>query len=70
MSGQVEIRISKTGLNADAKKICSLTTGSGFGELALINELPRTASVITELKTELLRVKKWEYERYMTNSTV
>jgi hypothetical protein len=41
------IQLSKTGDPADNFKICSLTSGSGFGELALINDMPRTASGIT-----------------------
>jgi hypothetical protein len=40
------ILLSKTGDPADNFKICSLTSGSGFGELALINDMPRTASGI------------------------
>jgi CRP-like cAMP-binding protein len=58
MSGQVMIQITKTGLAKDMFKICSLTGGAGFGELALINDAPRTASIITELKSELIRVAK------------
>jgi CRP-like cAMP-binding protein len=63
LTGQVMIQITKTGLVKDMFKICSLTSGAGFGELALINDAPRTASVITELKTELIRVAKWDYDR-------
>jgi Rap guanine nucleotide exchange factor 4 len=65
MSGQVMIQLSKTGYEKDMMKICSLTTGSGFGELALINDAPRTASVITEHRTDLIKVAKWDYDRYI-----
>jgi hypothetical protein len=64
MSGQVKIELSKTGDPADAFKICSLEKGAGFGELALINDSPRTASIITEKKTELIKVAKWDYDRF------
>jgi CRP-like cAMP-binding protein len=65
LSGQVMIQITKTGMMVDMFKICSLTTGAGFGELALINDAPRTASVVTEIRTELIRVDKWDYDRIM-----
>jgi CRP-like cAMP-binding protein len=65
MSGQVMIQLSKTGDPADNFKICSLNQGAGFGELALINAIPRTASVIAEEKTELIRVAKWDYDRFV-----
>jgi hypothetical protein len=56
LTGQVVIQ-------KDGKTLVSLTTGAGFGELALINDAPRSASVITEIKTELIRVDKWDYDR-------
>jgi CRP-like cAMP-binding protein len=68
MSGQVKILISKTGDPLDQIKICSLTPGAGFGELALVNAIPRTASVIAEEKTELIRVAKWDYDRFVSSS--
>jgi CRP-like cAMP-binding protein len=61
------IQLTKPGAK-EMIKICSLTTGAGFGELALINDAPRTASVITEIKTELIRVDKLDYDRIMKSS--
>lgn len=65
ISGQVMVQITKTGNLADLFKIASLGVGVGFGELALINDKPRTATVVTEMKTELIRVEKADYNRIM-----
>jgi CRP/FNR family cyclic AMP-dependent transcriptional regulator len=67
-TGMVKILLSKTGDPIDNFKICSLTSGAGFGELALVNAIPRTASVIAEETTELIRVAKFDYERIMKSS--
>lgn len=36
--------------------------------MALVNAIPRTASVIAEEKTELIRVAKFDYDRIMKSS--
>jgi CRP-like cAMP-binding protein len=51
-------------IQKDTTKLCSLYAGAGFGELALINEAPRSASVIAELKSELIRIDKVDYDRF------
>jgi CRP-like cAMP-binding protein len=65
LTGQVNVLLSKTGNPADAFQIATLNTGAGFGELALVNDKARSASVITNAKTELLCIDKWDYNRFV-----
>ncbi|KAJ3338886.1 hypothetical protein HDU93_008939 [Gonapodya sp. JEL0774] len=46
-------------------KVASLVTGDGFGEVALINDSPRMASIYTRTECFLLRVEKADYVRIL-----
>ena len=46
-------------------KIATLTDGSVFGEMSLIDELPRSASVTARSKSSVLRLKKIYFEEIL-----
>ena len=46
-------------------KIATLGVGSSFGDLALINNKPRTATVICASKTQLATMNKENYEKIL-----
>jgi CRP/FNR family transcriptional regulator, cyclic AMP receptor protein len=45
----------------DGERLGAVRTGDFFGELALIEEHPRSASVIAETETECLLFPAWEF---------
>jgi hypothetical protein len=45
----------------NSKRVAHLEKGYGFGELAMVNEAARAASVITTAKTMLLKMEKRDY---------
>jgi CRP/FNR family transcriptional regulator, cyclic AMP receptor protein len=47
------------------ERLGELKTGDFFGELALIEEHPRTASVVAETETECLLFPAWEFSALM-----
>jgi len=58
-SGAVKIVLPST--EGDEAIIASLHAGDFFGELALIEEHPRSASVIADEETECLLFPAWEF---------
>jgi CRP-like cAMP-binding protein len=54
LSGSVRVERGGT-------KIAELGTGDFFGELALIEQHPRSASVVAEEETECLLLPAWEF---------
>jgi CRP-like cAMP-binding protein len=62
-SGEVSIHIKK-GLGK-AKKVATLSTGDFFGEMALVTDLPRTATVIAEEPTELFILYKSDFKKIL-----
>jgi len=47
--------------------VCSLQEGEGFGELALVNDKPRSATIIAnEDDVQLIKVDKEDYNRIMS----
>ena len=58
LSGSVTVQISKTGRIEDSFVIKTINKGEGFGELALVNDALRSATIVTCEDTELLRVGK------------
>ncbi|KAL7752557.1 hypothetical protein RI367_002091 [Sorochytrium milnesiophthora] len=65
LSGAIEIYISPTGGLDDMKLVRLLTVGSGFGDLALLSEKPRAATVLARTPAILLRVEKEVYQKVM-----
>lgn len=62
-SGEVSVHIKK-GLGA-AKKVATLSAGDFFGEMALVTDLPRTATVIAEEPTELFVLYKSDFKKIL-----
>jgi len=62
-SGEVSVHIKK-GLGA-AKKAATLSTGDFFGEMALVTDIPRTATVIAEEPTELFVLHKVDFKKIL-----
>jgi cAMP-dependent protein kinase regulator len=49
----------------NSKRVAHLEKGFGFGELAMINDAVRAASVITTAPTKLLKMEKRDYVRIL-----
>jgi len=47
------------------KNICELSDGDFFGELALIYNIPRTATITALTETSLIRIDKHPFNRYL-----
>lgn len=57
-----ELEVSKDSDWGEDIKIASLVDGSVFGEMALIDELPRSASITTRTKSSVLKLNKNNFE--------
>ncbi|KAJ3383055.1 Cyclic nucleotide-binding domain-containing protein 2 [Entophlyctis sp. JEL0112] len=58
LSGEIMISVSKSGSAFETIPIKKMSAGEGFGDLALINDKPRSATAATLVTTELLKVEK------------
>ena len=80
LRGIVNIKLSKkidTGIKSDSENkeqtvliesiIKTLEKGEIFGELALIYDTPRSATIITVTDTDLIRIEKNPFNRYIKN---
>ncbi|KAJ8323712.1 Rap guanine nucleotide exchange factor-like 1 [Batrachochytrium dendrobatidis] len=63
LSGLCSVQISKTGRIEDSFSVATLGAGSGFGDLALVNDKPRAATILTLSYSELVSVEKTDYNR-------
>lgn len=51
VTGEVEVTV-------DGRYIRTMTRGQGFGEIALLSELPRTATVVSKTEVDLLEIHR------------
>lgn len=61
-SGEVSVNVKKGFGN---KKVASLGDGDFFGEMALVTELPRTATIIAETPVELFVLYKRDFKKIL-----
>jgi len=61
--GEVSVHVKK-GMGG-MKKVATLTDGDFFGEMALVTELPRTATVIAEEPTGLFVLYKNDFRKIL-----
>ncbi len=64
--GRVSVNIKK-GL-VGQKKVAELVGGNFFGEMALVTDEPRTATVIAEEPTELFVLYKSDFKKILLNN--
>jgi CRP-like cAMP-binding protein len=50
--------VTKTGSFEDSVVVAKLGKGDGFGDLALINDAPRAATIMTTTDCDLIKVEK------------
>ncbi|XP_060944143.1 rap guanine nucleotide exchange factor 4 [Limanda limanda] len=60
LSGSLDVKVSETSRHQDAVTICTLGTGTAFGESVLDNS-PRHATIVTRELSELLRIEQREF---------
>ena len=63
--GKVNVQVDTEG---QVKQLTTIGAGGYFGELALLNEEPRAASVIALEKTEIYRLNKTDFLAVIKNS--
>ncbi|KAM9850425.1 rap guanine nucleotide exchange factor 4 isoform 3-T3 [Aulostomus maculatus] len=67
LSGSLDVKISETSSYQDAVTICTLGSGTAFGE-SILDDTPRHATIVTRELSELLRIEQREFrslwERY------
>ncbi|KAI9209469.1 uncharacterized protein BJ171DRAFT_620922 [Polychytrium aggregatum] len=62
LTGKVNIWTSNSSTNANIL-VATIEAGDGFGELALLNEVPRSGTAVTAGSCMLLKVEKIDYNR-------
>ncbi|KAJ3410159.1 hypothetical protein HDV05_004039 [Chytridiales sp. JEL 0842] len=65
LKGSVKVQITRTGRIEDTFTVSKLGVGDGFGDLALVNDQPRAATIVTLEKCELVRIEKTDYNRVL-----
>jgi CRP/FNR family cyclic AMP-dependent transcriptional regulator len=63
-----QVKVSK--INEDGKEvvICILSDGDHFGEMSLIDDQPRSASIITKTSCEFTLIRKPDFERMLADN--
>lgn len=67
VSGKAKIVV--TGNNGAEKILGTLSTGDSFGETALIEKGPRTASIITLTQTAVFEISREGFEKFLASNT-
>ncbi|XP_045910801.1 rap guanine nucleotide exchange factor 4 isoform X1 [Micropterus dolomieu] len=60
LSGSLDVKVSETSSYQDAVTICTLGTGTAFGE-SILDNTPRHATIVTQEFSELLRIEQREF---------
>ncbi|XP_038162563.1 rap guanine nucleotide exchange factor 4 isoform X1 [Cyprinodon tularosa] len=60
LSGSLDVKVSETSRYQDAVTICTLGTGTAFGE-SILDNTPRHATIVTREFSELLRIEQKEF---------
>ncbi|KAF7668784.1 hypothetical protein LDENG_00284100 [Lucifuga dentata] len=60
LSGSLDVKVSETANYQDAVTICTLGTGTAFGE-SILDNTPRHATIVTREFSELLRIEQREF---------
>jgi len=63
-SGTVSVYVKK-GMMGQSKRVATLLDGDFFGEMALVTELPRTATVIAEENADLFVLYKQDFKKIL-----
>ncbi len=64
-----EVRVTKVINDEEVRLLKHLYTGDFFGEMALIHDAPRAATVETVKPTQVLAIHKSDFDRVLKNST-
>ena len=67
VSGKAKVVVS--GNNGAEKTLGTLSTGDSFGETALIEKGPRTASIITLSQTAVFEISREGFEKFLASNT-
>ncbi len=67
LTGQVEV--TKTINNAEKRQLKTLQSGDFFGEMALIHNAPRAATVTTTETVSVLEIEKEDFDSVLRNSS-
>ena len=62
------IREGQASVSVDGKEVGRLGPGDHFGELALIGERTRAATVTAEMPLRCMVMKSWDFRRFVTDN--
>jgi CRP-like cAMP-binding protein len=65
LAGSCKVLINKTGRVEDSVHVATMPEGAGFGDLALVNDKPRTATIAAATDVTLISVEKTDYNRIL-----
>lgn len=63
--GMVSVKVSKSGVVEEMVEVARLGPGLGFGDLALVKDAARAATIVAVERCELLQVEKSDYNRVL-----
>eukprot|EP00064_Thunnus_orientalis_P000255 superscaffoldBa00000013_g255 len=69
LSGSLDVKVSETSSYQDAVTICTLGTGTAFGE-SILDNTPRHATIVTREFSELLRIEQREFRSLWETSFI